>query len=392
MNVAFLFNSNAPKYRGFYGYPIKNKILSTGVLQAPRRRMRCLIGAVTTFSYVARRKQNRSYADLAELEFRVYQPGGWDRRIWPRLEKTFARATVYCWVFQNITDKIADGLHRSLKSDRSYLGAMSVVYSNPLHLVFFRNTLIELCRLEGKKCSIFYSMGENEDPDVALREAFEKNGYTVTYEDSGARRTIFDNYDSLEHFSRVERFRRLIVDLAGIPDNRASDFILNLEELHPYLFDILFAAADAFARAETPEQLAQASLSGRRFLEYFADSIFPPSEQKFVGRKGPRVVGKTNYKNRLWAFIETAMDGVGKFNERKFLSLGRETDRLCELFNSGLHHSPTKNKVAKALLDLVAWASDLIEIDPAAVRKPYGAYQEEIKNFFLEVVGKRPQP
>jgi hypothetical protein len=352
--------------------------------------MRCLIGDVTTFGHVARQEHNRSYADLAELEYRVYQTNGWDRRIWTRLEKTFARATVYCWVFQNITDEIAEALHRSLKPDRSYLGAMSVDYSNPLHLVFFRNTLIELCRLEGKKCTIFYAMGENEDPDIALREIFEKNGYAVAYEDSGARRTIFDNYDTLEHFVRVEKFRCAVVKETGVTEDRASDLVLNLEELHPYLFDILFAAVDTLIRAETAEQLAQASLSGRRFLEHFADAIFPPREQEFVGRKGARAVGKNNYRNRLWAFIENTMDGVGQFNEQRFLSLGKETDRLYELFNSGLHHSVTRDKVSSALLDLVAWTSELIEIDPAAMRSPYGAYEEELRKFLQDIISNRP--
>lgn len=390
MDVVFLFNSNDPKYKGIYGYRIKKKVLSTGVLQASNRRMRCLIGDVVTFSHVSRRKQNRSYADLAELEIQVYQPSGWDRRIWSRLERTFARATVYCLVFQNITAEMANSLHGALKSDRSYLGAMSVDYSYHPHLVFFRNSLIELCRIEGRKCSLFYSMGENEDPDIALKEIFEKNGYSVTYEDSGARRTIFDNYDTLGHFRRVEIFRRVVVGLLAATDDQASNFVFSLEELHPYLFDILFAAVDTFARAETAEQLAQASLSGRRFLKHFADSLYPPSEEKFVGRKGKRGVGKTHYKNRLWAFIESTMDRIGRFDEQIFFAMGRETDRLCELFNSGLHHSPTKEKVAKALLDLVTWASDLIEIDPSSVRRPYGAYEEEIRKFFMEVVGKNP--
>jgi hypothetical protein len=330
MNVAFLFNSDDPKYRGYYGYPINRKVLSTGVLQASDRRMRCSIGDVTTFVQVAQRKHNRSYADLAELEMRVYQPSDWDRLILKRLERTIARATVYCWVIQNIGERTAELLHKALKSDRSYLGAMSVNFSNPLHLVFFRNTLIELCRLEGKRCSIFYPMGENEDPDLALRELFEENGYEVAYEDSGARRTIFDNYDSLEHFRRVEIFRHLITKLGGVTEDRASDLVLNLEELHPYLFDILFAAFDTFGRAETAEQLAQASLSGRRFLEHLADSLYPPTDEKFEGRKGQRTVRKTNYRNRLWAFVEATMDKIGRFDEQKFVRLGQETDRLYD--------------------------------------------------------------
>jgi hypothetical protein len=389
MKVAYLFNSDDPKYRGFYGYPINETVLSKGILQASNRRMRCSIGDVVTFGHVARRASNRSYADLAELEYQVYQTNGWDRRIRTRLERTFAQATVYCLVFQNITEDVADALHVALKNDLSYLGGMAVDFSNALHLVFFRNSLIELCRLEGKKCSIFYNMGENEDPDLALREFFEKYGYTVSYEDSRARRTIFDNYDTLDHFRRVEKFRRLITEIGIAAENRVSDLVLNLEELHPYLFDILFAAVDSLARAETAEQLAHTSLSGRRFLEYFADSLFPPRETMFLGRKGERAVAKANYKNRIWAFVETTMNGVGELDEQKFLRLGTEADRLCDLFNSGLHHHATKNKVATALIDLVSWASEVIEIDPASVRKPYGAYEEEMRKFFIDVVGQR---
>jgi hypothetical protein len=384
MNIAFLFNSDAPEYNGFYDYPINRKLLSTGVLQASKRRMRCLIGDITTFGHVAARKQNRTYADLAELDTAVYQPSGWDRRILDRLVPILGKATVYCWVFENMTENIGVSLHDALTADETYLGALSVDFSNPHHLVFFRNTLIDLCRLEGTKCSFFYSMGENEDPDIALRELFEANGYSVTYEDAGARRTIFDNYDSLEHFRRIEIFRRAVVTFAGVAEDAASDIVLNLEELQPYLFDILFAAVDALVRAETSEQLAQASLSGRRFLEHLADVLYPSTEGKFVGQKGERAVGKTNYRNRLWAFIETAMTKAGKFDERYFLKIGRETDRLCELFNSGLHHSPAKPKGVKALADLIVWTSELIEIDPVSARNPYAPYQEEIRQFALK--------
>jgi hypothetical protein len=101
-------------------------------------------------------------------------------------------------------------------------------------------------------------------------------------------------------------------------------------------------------------------------------------------------VGKTNYRNRLWAFVEHSMDSIGQFNEQKFLDIGRETDRLYELFNSGLHHFPAKGEVARALFDLIAWSSSLIEIDPGSVPRPYRAYEEEMRKFFLEVAAMTP--
>jgi hypothetical protein len=391
MNIAFLFNSDASKYNGFYGYPIKKKVIGTGILRASSRRMRMHIGDIVTYGHVARRENNRTYGDLAALEAQVYQSNDWSVLLRKRLEATYAKTTKYCLLFQNMSVEVAQNLHDALKSDTAYLGAMSVDFSNPLHLVFFRNSLIELCRLEGNKCSVFYSMGENEDPDISLKELFEKNGYVVDYEDRGARRTIFDNYDSLEHFTRVEAFKRAVATFEGIGKDGAANITLNLEELHPYLFDILFAALDALSRAQTAEQFAHVALSGRRFLEFFADAIFPAQSAVFQGRKGPRSVGKTNYRNRLWAFIEMSLYRTSSFEEARFQRLGKEADRLSELFNSGLHHSANKPTVTRALSELIVWVSELIEIDPPAFRNAYAPYAAEMKAFFLDAFKDKRQ-
>jgi hypothetical protein len=350
-------------------------VLNTNILQKELRPMRVSVGDIPTFSAVSQ-SQDRTYAALDRLCRAVYVPPAFDRLRKLQLESTYATATVYCWLFQNMTQTTAEQIHRKLQPSKFYLGCMDVDFSIPLHLQFFRNSLIEKYRLTATKCAIFYDMGENEDPDIAIKEAFERGGFEVEYEDQGARRTIFDNYDSLEHFKRVRSFTSFCSRLPGLGDDDASALSHSLEELHPKLFDAFAAAARTLERAETEEDFAQASLSGRRLLERTADALFPPQALNWNGRK----VGPTQYKNRLWAYIEKALSANGAPTGR-LQSLGEEADRLVELFNSGLHASPTREKVELAFRDLILWLSAVIDISPSMARDPYQPYESELDSF-----------
>ncbi len=382
--MAFLFNSDHPKLGGFYGLPIMESILATNVLQPNNRNMRVSIGDILTFA-AASASSTPTYAYLDKLCRAVYIPHSLDMLIYERLEATYTEATVYCWLFQNMTIDIAEELNRLLlDAEDSYLGAMDVCFANPVHLRFFRNSLCEQYRLHGNSCSIFYMMSENEDPDISIKKCFEENNFSVEYEDIGARRKICDNYDTLEHFERIEDFRQYISHIDGVGLDLADDIVHSLEELHPKLFDILAAAMRTLSRAETEEDLAQSSLSGRRALEKVADYLYPPKNEKFKGRK----VGKAEYRNRLWAYIETTLDERGISVDEILPCLGKEADRLVELFNSGLHASPTREKLEGAFRSLMLWISSVIDLSPQKARKPYLAYEESI----LELFGMEGEP
>jgi hypothetical protein len=384
LNIAFLFNSDHESLGGWYGHTVMEKLLGTQVLQAAERHMRISVGDVLTYSAAARSK-TPTMGYLVELCRAVYRPTHFERLNYKPLEDTHGKATVYCWLFQNMTAAIGEALHSKLLPDPAYLGAMDVVFSEPLHLSFFRNSLCENYRLNGKHCSIFFSMGENEDPDINIKDCFKKHGFTVDHEDTGARRTIFDDFDSLEHFRRVEDFKCIFAGFNGFGEDRASDLILNLEEVHPKLFDAFASAARTLARAETEEDYAQAALSGRRLLERIADYLFPPRDEKWNGRK----VGRAEYKNRLWAYIEQTVAASGKA-ESSLSIFGSEADRLVELFNAGLHASPTKTKVEAAFVSLATWLSDVIALSPASVRRPYLAYDDSLRGFIEDVVRDHP--
>lgn len=380
LNIAFLFNSDHKSLDGWYGYKVMKKILGTMVLQETQRHMRISIGDILTYGAAAQ-SRTPTIEYWVQLNRAVYRPARFNRLIDKRLEASHGNATVYCWLFQNMTASIAESLHSKLSSAPYYLGAMDVVFSEPLHLRFFRNSLCENYRLYGKQCSMFYSMGENEDPDVSIENCFKESGFVVNHEDTGARRTIFDDFDSLDHFRRIEDFKNVFAGISGVGEDRASDLVLNLEEVHPKLFDAFASAARTLARAETEEDYAQVALSGRRLLERLADYLFPPTDKLWNGRK----VGRAEYKNRLWAYLESTLKASGAEKSR-LSALGTEADRLVELFNAGLHAAPSKQKVEAGFVSLVSWLSDVIAISPASVRKPYLAYDDSLRKFLGEVV------
>ncbi|HEY5305418.1 MAG TPA: hypothetical protein VIJ52_01940 [Pseudolabrys sp.] len=173
MYIAFLFNSDHPSLGSWYGGSVLEMILKAGELQQSKRQMRVMVGDILTFS-VGREYGIRTYGDWALLTTAVVRPAGWSRISAKKLADALGTCTIYCWVFQNMDGALAERLAKSLSRRRAYLGAIEVEFSNELHLRFFRNCLIEKYRLDGPLCTQFYAMGENEDPDMAVTEYFEK--------------------------------------------------------------------------------------------------------------------------------------------------------------------------------------------------------------------------
>lgn len=383
MKVAFLFNSDAPQFNGYYGFPIKKMILGTGVLQETDRNMIIALGDVLTYGRVKSLEQLQS----------VYLPRSWDRRKIEAIEGTHNRATVYCWVFQNITEGLAERLHIKLYNEEAYLGAIDLNYAYLPHFAFFANGLVQSFRLHNKRCSILYAMSEKEDVrDVAYEEAFTHAGYAVDYEDIGGRHTIFDNYyDSKTHNERIEHFSGFFVQNLDWSADDISDLSLNIEELHPYLFNILYASCRALEDAEVKEQLSQAYLSGRRFIEHVANFLYPPQDAPHKCLDGKeRLVKQDNYTNRIAAYLENTLTKIESFDEALLEKHGKKTSDLYEIFCRGVHKPFSDEeefneemfRCRQAISDLGKWISDIIEIDPASIRRPYLAYQKEILKLF----------
>ncbi|HIF6100359.1 TPA: hypothetical protein ACX3GU_004645 [Vibrio parahaemolyticus] len=373
MNVAFLFNSDHPSLEMFYGMAILEKVLASGELQKSSRFMRVSIGDILTYGMSA----GKTYDQLEELCHKVYVPNNYDRLNWNALRATYRTATVYCLLFQNMAESNAEELHNTLRvSEPSYLGAMDVDFSKPLQLRLFRNSLCEVYRLKNSHVNLFTDLDNVDGFDCFSKGVFEGQGFTTSFENMGARRTYWDKFDTLEHFKRISDFKRIFLTMDNVSEDLASDVIHSLEELHPKLFDKFASAARAMERVETEEDLAQAALSGRRVLESFADYLYPPRKESYKGRK----VGNAEYKNRLWAYIETTLDDMeDPLKESKLSTLGREADDLVKLFNAGLHANPCKKSIEQAFSRQLQWIQAIIELSPENARKPYLAYEDELK-------------
>lgn len=157
MNVAFLFNSDHESLCGEYGSPVMRKILGAGVLQTSARTLRVSVGDILTYS-AATQSATPKKEYLMEICKATYTPVHLDFLLRQRLRATFGRATVYCWLFQSMTSGQAQCMHMRLKDDAFYLGAMDVLFSNPVQLALFRNSLIERYKFRLSTCAAF---GEN---------------------------------------------------------------------------------------------------------------------------------------------------------------------------------------------------------------------------------------
>jgi len=378
MNIAFLFNANAKKYGSYYGGPIKRKVFGLGILQRSKRHMKISVGDVLIFSHA------KTWARYDELCENVYFSGSWSRLHERRLRATFRTAMVYALTFQNMTKDLALELHQALTPDRAYLGMLEVDYTYGPHLALFRNSMITLYRIEGESCRIFYSMGDidgRDDHEISSMQALGFND--VGWEDRGAHGTIFDDYDTLDDFERVAAFKEAITPFMKNGADEASELVMVLEDLNPHLFNALGAAVAALERGKTEEEIAQAATSGRRYIEKLADVLFPARSQLYKNRQ----VGKAQYRNRIWAFIQN--NTVDSPHRSKIL--GKEIDRVDGEFNAGVHGDQDKSRILHALADAAIITSTLLTLNPSDTRKPYFAYRTQIIKFLKEATKPRKE-
>jgi len=377
MRIAVLFDSSHPQYGVNYGRPIRDKILSTAVIQNSGRHVKIKIGDVLIYSNA---KTQTDYESIAE---HTYFSHPWQRLLSAKLRATYLRSTVFAWVIQNIDETTALQLHEALLADDAYLGMHGVDLTNPAHLVLYRNSLIGMYRIKGTSCRIFYSMNDEDGKDESEQNALRALGFTdVQWEDKGAHGTIFDDYDTLEHFSRVEAFRKMVSNFLPDGDDGADELVLLLEDLSPRLFSTLGAVARALEIATHEEDLAQVGVSARRFLEQLSDVLFPPREEKYKGMD----VSRNEFKNRLLAYIDQAIPEEEAGKAERWDQLRKELGRVHDEVNAAVHGTPDKPRVSKALSDLACLSAVLLQLNPEMARNPYFAFNESITNFLKEAL------
>lgn len=382
MRFALLFNSAHPALGNYYGLPIRTAILSTGILQEMKESSRVAIGDIIT-SHGSSTEPNRQ--KRREIHKRVlrsaYSPGGLDLLIRDRLEKVIGRTEIFCWLFVSIREKTARRLHDGLRNYQFYVGGIELDYTNPAHLVCYRNSLPEFFRLGGGRASFFFSMGNKDSVDEAIMQEFKEAGLDIHSEDIGMRQTIFDNYDGADHQNRLEAVRKRIAASGKFDDDDASIFVASLEELNPRLFDVLHSAFRNLDQAETSEDFALIATAGRRFLTALANYLFPARKERYRNMD----VEERHVKNRLYAYLRDRRDELDSVERSSDIErLEGKVRELYDFFSSELHRTEPQGRVAENINDLWGITAQIVSLNPEAARRPYDPYLEAFKDFIQQ--------
>lgn len=375
MIIAILFSSDDPRFDGYYGPPIRDLVFGSGILQSGNRPLRIAHGDVLVYG------NSKTTADYRRIAEATYFAGAWSTIQAERLRATYLKQTIWAWVIHNATRVLAEHLDASLRADAAYLGLLEVDFSLPQHLVLFRNSMPQWCRVHGAECTLFYSMGNEDEKDEYEAEELLKVGFnSVEWEDRGAHDTIFDDFDTPEHFVQLRQVQSVLASTLSGGEDDASELVMMLEDLNPKIFNALGSAVRALSSATTEEDYAHVGISGRRYIEQLADALFPPSEIPFKGRD----VSAAKFKNRIWAFIDIALPATSLSRDEDLRSLGREADRLIEAVNALLHGNPDAASARRVFADLAQLTVALLQINPSGVRQPYRGFERRLMAFLKE--------
>ncbi len=147
-------------------------------------------------------------------------------------------------------------------------------------------------------------------------------------------------------------------------------------EVDSKLLDVAPMAAEKLMTAfkavtsDNPEEWSHALTSCRRFLEELADAIYPPRVEAVKGR----ALGKGQYINRLWAFMDSAIESESNRDIAKAHVdyLGSYLESTHKLGHKGVHASLTRVEAIKSVLHtylVVADILDYLERDTSQVSK-----------------------
>ncbi|BAZ28235.1 hypothetical protein NIES4074_06660 [Cylindrospermum sp. NIES-4074] len=140
-----------------------------------------------------------------------------------------------------------------------------------------------------------------------------------------------------------------------------------LLDLNPELAERLMVAFKSVS-SENPEEWSHALTSCRRLIEGLADELFPPDDNQINGRQ----LGKPQYINRLWAFMDKAIES----DSNKALAkshvdfLGSYLEKTHKLNNKGVHASITKIEAIKTVFHTYLLIADILGyLDKSLVKR-----------------------
>lgn len=264
--------------------------------------------------------------------------------------------------------------------EASYLGALQVKPSNPVHWTMFDQSLIRKYRVHGPTLRVLHTA-----MDVAVEDARDpyqldrwvETGLfeTVAWENDGVRGSVFDQFDTWEEAQAADELRDLAADLVGVSATRVVSLLL---DRHPEAHRNLRTGLRSLQTAHSPEEAAQVMTSFRRFIESLANALYPPRETA----KGERKLGPEQFKNRLIAFVDERLDGdeANELTSTLQLTIDR-LERLLKLVNKGVHADVRTLDAHHVGISLLLLTYELLTLSPP----PDGADLEPYRDGILDI-------
>lgn len=131
-----------------------------------------------------------------------------------------------------------------------------------------------------------------------------------------------------------------------------------LLDLNPLLAEQLMIAFRSVS-ASNAEEWSQALTSCRRLLEGLADELYPANQSSLKGR----TLGQGQYVNRLWAFMDGAIQSESNRDLAKTHVdfLGAWLEKTNKIANKGVHADVEQVEAVKAVFHTYLVIADLLE-------------------------------
>lgn len=187
------------------------------------------------------------------------------------------------------------------------------------------------------------------------------------------RQVIIGRVLGLAHFLTLKWYSELHYgDIAqAIFERRRVEVDGRLKDLCPTALE-QFVSAYQRLQSKTEEDWSQALLSCRRILKSFADSVFPPREERYLGSDGrEHDISEDMYINRLIAFIDQNAPSAtfGAVTRAQVEYLGDLLGTLHEATHKGVHARVTRREADSTVLLTYLLLSDLVDLVPISKNK-----------------------
>lgn len=399
MRAALLFDPtgvSAP-----YDYPLLHAVFER-LRQLPPTRVHVVVRTGDLLWQDSDHDKPRSQTNPLEVaENRKHQIGvllGRDYPIWhsvksEEFDRAVANHRLYVIDVEGLSRRDVASLDRSLRQhEPRYSGGIEVTPHVPLHWVYFDSFLGRRYRLVGTQLRMLHTafdVAAGEDSRDWWRHGkwvesrmFEK----VDWEDIGILDTVFDPHDTLES----AQARADLEDLVGQTlTTVANEVCLRLFSLSPTLVPPILAALQRVDQARDAEEVAQACLSFRRFMETLADVLLPPRPAV----KGERDLGPDKYKNRLAEYAKEALARDAATQVVHSLDrLGDRLNHLLNVANQGTHATLHPVELHRLSVAVLSFVHDLLTLTGPPMRADLQPYADHLRKVLTEALGDEDEP